>query len=84
MGATHGSFYALVGIAIIGVVMSLYYYFGVVKAIYWGGEAKDKSELTLSTPARITVFACIAGILLVGIYPNPLIKAAELAVQALK
>ena len=84
VGATHHSFYALVAIALLGVVISLYYYFGVVKAIYWGGEAKDKSELTLSLPAQATVFVCIAGILFIGIYPNPLIKAAELAVQALK
>jgi len=84
VGATHHSFYALVAIAIIGVVVSLYYYFKVVKAIYWGGEAKDKSELTVSTPARIAVFACIAGIFVIGVYPNPLIKAAEMAVQALK
>ena len=84
VGATHHSFYALVAIALAGVVISLYYYFGVVKAIYWGGEAKDKTELTLSLPARATVFVCIAGILFIGIYPNPLIKAAELAVQALK
>lgn len=84
VGATHPSFYALVAIALAGVVISLYYYFGVVKAIYWGGEAKDKSELTLSLPARTTVFVCMAGILFIGIYPNPLLKAAELAVQALK
>jgi len=84
VGATYQSFYALVAIALVGVVISLYYYFGVVKAIYWGGEAKDKSELTLSVPARAMVFACIAGILFIGLYPNPLMKAAELAVQALR
>ncbi len=83
-GAEHRSFYALVGIALVGVVISLYYYFGVVKAMYWGGEAKDKSELAISMPARVTVFACIAGILFIGVYPNPLIKAAELAVAALR
>ncbi len=84
VGATHQSFYALVAIALVGVVISLYYYFGVVRAIYWGGEAKDKTELTLSLPARATVFVCLAGILFIGIYQNPLIKAAELAVQALR
>jgi NADH-quinone oxidoreductase subunit N len=84
VGATHPSFYALVAIALVGVVISLYYYFGVVKVMYWGGEAKDKSELALSVPARITVFACIAGILFIGVYPQPLIRAAELAVQALR
>ena len=84
VGAAHHSFYALVAVALVGVVISLYYYFGVVRAIYWGGEAKDKSELTLSLPARATVFVCLAGILFIGIYQNPLIKAAELAVQALR
>ena len=34
--------------------------------------------------AQAMVAVCIAGILFIGIYPNPLIKAAELAVQALK
>lgn len=84
VGAEHRSFYALVAVALVGVVISLYYYFGVVKAMYWGGEAKDKSELTLSLPARATVFACMAGILFIGIYPGPLMKAAELAVAALR
>jgi NADH-quinone oxidoreductase subunit N len=82
-GSAHPSFYALVAIALVGVVISLRYYFGIVKAIYWSA-AKDQAGLPLSKAATATVFACIAGILFIGIYPNPLIKAAEAAVQALK
>jgi NADH-quinone oxidoreductase subunit N len=84
VGAAHHSFYWLVAIALVGVVISLAYYFGVVKAIYWGGEAKDKSVLPMSLPAKAMVLACMAGILFIGIYPGPLIKAAEVAVSALK
>ena len=84
VGATHHSFYALVAVALVGVVISLYYYFGVVKAIYWGGEAKDKTELTISLPVKAAIFVCIAGILFIGVYPEPLMKAAELAVQSLR
>jgi len=83
-GATHGSFYALVAVALVGVVISLYYYFGVVRAIYWGESAADKSVVVLSLPAKAAVLVCIAGILFIGVYPDPLLKAAELAVQALR
>jgi len=84
VGADHRSFYWLVGIAVVGVVISLAYYLGVVRAIYWGGDAAEKGVVSVSLPAKLTVAACIGGILFIGIYPNPLIKAAEIAVQVLK
>lgn len=84
VGAEHQSFYWLVGIAVVGVVISLAYYLGVVRAIYWGGEAAEKSAVTLSLPATLTVAACLVGILFIGIYPNPLMKAAEAAVLSFK
>jgi NADH-quinone oxidoreductase subunit N len=84
VGAEHHSFYWLVGVAILGVVISLAYYFGVVKAIYWGGETQEKSDLPMSLPAKAMVLVCIAGILFIGVFPSPLIRAAEAAVEALK
>jgi NADH-quinone oxidoreductase subunit N len=84
VGAEHQSFYWLVGIAVVGVVISLAYYLVVVRAIYWGGEATEKSAVTLSLPATLTVAACLVGILFIGIYPNPLMKAAEAAVLSFK
>src|SRR5438552_1871022 len=40
-GHTHPAYYGLVAIGIVGVVISLYYYFGVVRAIYWSRDAAD-------------------------------------------
>src|SRR5207253_6717308 len=34
-GDVNSAYYWLVGVAIFGVVISLYYYFGVVRAMYW-------------------------------------------------
>jgi NADH-quinone oxidoreductase subunit N len=83
-GAAHPAFYWLVAVALAGVVMSLAYYFGVVRAIYWGGAGRNLSELPMSLPAKTMVLVCIAGILFIGIYPSPLLRAAEAAVLALK
>jgi NADH-quinone oxidoreductase subunit N len=83
-GAAHPAFYWLVAVALAGVVMSLAYYFGVVRAIYWGGAGRNQSELPISLPAKTMVLVCMAGILFIGIYPGPLLRAAEAAVLALK
>ncbi|HEU5070488.1 MAG TPA: NADH-quinone oxidoreductase subunit N [Verrucomicrobiae bacterium] len=83
-GAAHPAFYWLVAVALAGVVMSLAYYFGVVRAIYWGRAGRNLSELPMSLPAKTMVLVCMAGILFIGIYPSPLLRAAEAAVLALK
>jgi NADH-quinone oxidoreductase subunit N len=83
-GAVNPAFYWLVGVAIVGVVISFYYYFGVVRAMYWGTGPAETEAVTISLPAKAMVFACMAGILFIGIYPNPLIKAAEAAVAAMR
>jgi len=84
VGSDHHSFYWLVGIAVIGVVISFAYYLGVVRAIYWGSGSSETAAVNISLPAKVTVLACMVGILFIGIYPSPLIRAAEAAVQALK
>jgi NADH-quinone oxidoreductase subunit N len=84
-GTEHASFYWLVAVAIVGVVMSFYYYFGVVRAMYWGEEQQGEGgAVVISWPAKAAVLACVAGILVIGIYPGPLLKAAEAAVAAFR
>lgn len=83
-GNAFSGYYWLVGIAIAGVVISLYYYFNVIRAIYWSKDAQDLSPITPSLPVRATLYACIAAMLFIGIYPNPLLKAAEEAVSWLR
>jgi NADH-quinone oxidoreductase subunit N len=74
----HG-YYCLVFTALAGVVISLYYYFGVIRAIYWSKEAKDLSVITLSAPAKLTAWICIAGIFWLGLFPNTVLNLANQA-----
>ena len=75
----HG-YYWLVGIALAGVVMSLYYYFNVVRAIFWSREAKDLSPIQLSAPAMVTAWICIGGIFWLGLFPDTVLNLAQSAV----
>jgi len=83
-GAVSPLYYALFAVAVVGVVISLAYYFGVVRAIYWGRAAEEQTAPPLSLLMRGAVLACMAGILAAGIYPKPLIKAAEAAIAAMQ
>jgi NADH-quinone oxidoreductase subunit N len=71
------SYYWLIGVAIVGVVISLYYYFGVIRAIYWANEPADLSPLRVSIPARLSLTACIAGMLYLGIYPTAVLRLTD-------
>jgi NADH-quinone oxidoreductase subunit N len=80
----HHSYYWLVFIALAGVVISMYYYFGIVRAIYWSKDAKDLSTIELSAPAMVTAWICIAGILWLGIFPNTILNLANAAAIVVK
>jgi NADH-quinone oxidoreductase subunit N len=79
----HG-YYCLVFTALAGVVISLYYYFNVIREMYWSKEAKDLSTIELSAPAMVTAWICIGGIFWVGIFPQTLVSMANAAAAALK
>jgi len=79
----HG-YYCVAFTALAGVVISLYYYFGVIRAIYWSKDAKDLSAIELSAPAKVTVWACIAGMFWIGLFPNVVLNLATAAASALK
>jgi NADH-quinone oxidoreductase subunit N len=81
-GALQSSYYWLIGIAIIGVVISFYYYLGVVRAVYWS-ESAPALDIAVSTPTRFALYACIVGMLYIGIYPNSLLNASSRAAGAL-
>jgi NADH-quinone oxidoreductase subunit N len=85
-GQTTGNpgYYCLVFTALAGVVISMYYYFGVIKAMYWSRDAKDLSAIELSAPAMVTAWICIGGMFWVGLFPNTLLALANAAAGALK
>src|ERR1022692_3737333 len=75
-GPAHPGYYCLAFTAIAGVVISLYYYFGVVRAIYWSNDPTDLSPIQVSWPMRVSIYGCIAGMLYLGIFPNSLLNLA--------
>ncbi len=83
-GGAFPAYYALAGVALFGVVVSLYYYFGVVRAIYWSDDSGDLSPIQVSLPLRASLYLCIAGIFWLGLYPAPLFHLAEEAVKGFK
>lgn len=83
-GATTPAFYALVAIAIVGVVISIWYYFGVIRVIYWGAPSLDSSPLRVPLLSKVAIGLCILGMLFLGIAPNWMVKASEWAAAPLK
>ena len=78
----HG-YYCLAFTALAGVIISLYYYFGIIRAIYWSKEAGDLSVIELSSPAKLSLWICIAGIFWLGLFPNTVLNITNLAAAAL-
>jgi len=82
-GPANHSYYWLAFIALAGVVISIYYYFGVVRAIYWSKEVPDKTLIPLSCPIRWGIYACIAGMLYLGIFPGAAVNWTQSAATPL-
>jgi NADH-quinone oxidoreductase subunit N len=76
--------YWLVAVMLVGVVISLWYYFGVIRAIYWGEAPANPTPIELPLPSRLMVGACILGMLGLGLAPGPLVRYAAAAVGAMK
>ncbi len=83
-GAADPGYYCLAFTALAGVVISLYYYFGVIRAIYWSKDAPDLSPIVLSAPAKVSLWICIAGMFWIGLFPNMVLNLATAAAQVLK
>src|ERR1043166_2421798 len=66
----HPGLYCLAFTALAGIVISLYYYFGVVRAIYWPEAVPNSSVILLSLPIRLSLWSCVAGIFFLGFFPG--------------
>ncbi len=68
----------LLAIAVIGVLISLYYCLGVVRVIWWSKDTADLTPLQVTRATRCLLIACIAGMLWLGTMPaTPLRLVAE-------
>ena len=82
-GATNHAYYWLAFITLAGVIISIYYYLGVVRAIYWSKDVPNLTPIVLSAPAKLSIWACIAGIFWLGVFPNTVLDLANQAAAAL-
>ena len=76
-------YFALLGVAVFGVVISIYYYFGIVRAIFWNHKADDKTAIFVGIPIRFALICCFAGMLYLGLMPNKTMKWVESAAVSL-
>jgi NADH-quinone oxidoreductase subunit N len=83
-GSTEPAYYWLVAIAIAGVVMSLYYYFGVVRAMFWSKDVADLSPIKTSATIQLSLYGCVAGMFALGLFPNWLVNLVGEAVKVLR
>jgi NADH-quinone oxidoreductase subunit N len=63
--------------AIINTVVSFYYYFRFIKVMYLGDRIADTKPLALSPALRTALIVSVIGVLVVGVYPQPLVKLAQ-------
>ena len=83
-GPANSSYYWLAAVAIAGVIISLYYYFGVIRAIYWSKDPADLSPIKVAWPTRLSLGVCIVGMFYFCVFPDGLLTAADGAVKFFK
>lgn len=66
--------YGLVTLGCVTVAAGFYYYFKVVRAMYWQQPA-ETTQITVSGTVKILIAVLGAGILALGIYPAPVLAA---------
>ncbi|MEM1297528.1 MAG: proton-conducting transporter membrane subunit, partial [Verrucomicrobiota bacterium] len=69
----------LLGIAILAAGAGFYYYFKVVKAMYFGGAdlPDDTPKLKVGALQRVVMLVLIVGILIFGFNPRPLLNLPD-------
>ena len=75
-GPSNQLYWILLAVALFGIVTSFYYYLGVVRAIYWAKEVPDDAPIATTFVVRLALFACIIGMLFLGIFPNSALNGA--------
>jgi NADH-quinone oxidoreductase subunit N len=82
LGPVNHGYYCLAFTALVGVVISIYYYFGVIRAIYWG-QSDDTLPIKISCPLRFALIVCIVGMFWIGLFPSCLLRLAQGGAAAL-
>jgi NADH-quinone oxidoreductase subunit N len=76
-------YYWLAAWAALNTVVSFYYYVRFIRAMYLGEREADARPLSLSPALRTALVVCAVFVIFIGIYPQPVIKMAEVLVSTL-
>jgi NADH-quinone oxidoreductase subunit N len=66
----------LVVVGVITVACGFYYYLKVVRAMYWDGSSID-APVPVSRLSRVTMTAMMVAIVVLGVYPQPILNALK-------
>ena len=66
----------LVVVGVVTVACGFYYYFKVIRAMYWE-EGTTESTVPLSRLSRWAMATLVAGIIFFGVYPQPILNALK-------
>ncbi|MGY8693246.1 MAG: proton-conducting transporter transmembrane domain-containing protein, partial [Verrucomicrobiia bacterium] len=82
VAAFKAELYGLLGVAVIGVVVSIYYYFGIIKAAFFDvWRYQDEDEETPEEPVpgaslqflgKLAILVAVVGTIVLGFYQSPL------------
>src|SRR6185369_8816538 len=70
-------YYWLAGWAILNTVVSFYYYFRFIKVMYLGDRVADNRPLALSPALQTALVVSVIGVLVIGVYPQPVISVTR-------
>ncbi len=71
---------SLIIIGLVNIVIAMYYYLVVVKKMYIN-EPADKSPIPVPWALKATIYVCLAGVLILGIYPKPVMEFTVASTQ---
>jgi NADH-quinone oxidoreductase subunit N len=70
-------YYWLAGWAALNIVVSFYYYVRFIKVMYLGDTIADDKPLSLSPALQTALVVSLVGIIIIGVYPQPLIEIVQ-------
>lgn len=82
MAAVHQGLFWLALIGALAVVISLYYYLMLVKTMFVDPPVQS-SPIAVPRSIRLGLYACMAGILVLGVYQSPFVELAIASVRGL-
>jgi NADH-quinone oxidoreductase subunit N len=82
-GGLQPAYYGLIGVAVLGVVISFYYYLGVVRVMFWSDLPGPTTPIHVSWASRGVLIVCIVGMIYLGVFPNRTLNASGQAAKVL-